>query len=133
MSISVRSRGAAVLRAAAPLAVAAVVVAVLLRFPPGQYSFYPQCPIYRYLHLQCPGCGGTRAFAALLHGHVAEALRLNALTTLLAPFAAVYAAVCYYRFVQREPIQMPRLPRSAVYMGLAAAVVFAIVRNLGAI
>lgn len=133
MSVSVRNCGAVVLRAAAPLAVAALAVAVLLRFPPGQYSFYPQCPIYRYLHLQCPGCGGTRAFAALLHGHIAEALRLNALTTLLAPFVAAYVAVCYYRFVQREPIQLPRLPRSALYATLALAAIFSIVRNLGPI
>lgn len=124
------SRGRAMLRATAPLAVAALAVAVLLRFPPGQYTFYPQCPIYRYLHLQCPGCGATRALAALLHGHVAEALRLNALTTLLTPFAAVYAAFCYGRFLQRRPLQLPRLSRNAVYSGLAAAVLFAIVRNL---
>ncbi|MEO6817707.1 MAG: DUF2752 domain-containing protein [Edaphobacter sp.] len=133
MTVSVRSRGVAVLRAAAPLAAVALAAVVLMRFPPGQYSFYPQCPIYRYLHLQCPGCGTTRALAALLHGHIAEAMRLNALTTLLAPFAVIYAAVCYRRFLRRKPIQLPRLPSSAVYAGLVAAVLFAIVRNLGRI
>lgn len=131
MTGRLRSRGVAVLRAAAPLAAVALAAAVLLRFPPGQYSFYPQCPIYRYLHLECPGCGSTRALAALLHGHVAEALRFNALTTLLMPFASIYAAVCYYRFVQREPIQLPRPPHSAVYVTLALAAIFSIVRNLG--
>jgi hypothetical protein len=131
MTASVRSRIAALLRAAAPLAVVVLGAAVLLRFPPGEYSFYPQCPIYRYLHLQCPGCGATRALAALLHGHIAEALRLNALTTLLTPFAAIYAALCYYRLLWHEPIQLPRLPRSAVYATLALAAIFSIVRNLG--
>ena len=131
MTVSVRSRIAALLRAAVPLVVAAGAVAVLLRFPPGQYSFYPQCPIYRYLHLQCPGCGATRALAALLHGDIAEALRLNALTTLLMPFAAVYAALCYGRFLRHVPVQLPRLPRAAVYTALGVAVLFAIARNLG--
>ncbi|MDW5264798.1 MULTISPECIES: DUF2752 domain-containing protein [Acidobacteriaceae] len=131
MIVTGRSRMATVLRALAPLAVVALAAAVLLRFPPNRYSFYPVCPIYRYLHVQCPGCGATRALAALLHGHLAEALRLNALTTLLMPVAVFYAALCYRRFLRRELLQLPRLPRSAVYSSLAAAVLFAIVRNLG--
>jgi hypothetical protein len=126
-----RSRMARAVRAVAPLAVVALAAAVLLRFPPDRYAFYPVCPVYRYLHLLCPGCGTTRALAALLHGDLGEALRLNALTTLLMPFAAIYAAFCYRRFLRCEPLQLPRLPRSAVYTSLAAAVLFAIVRNLG--
>lgn len=131
MIVDHRSRMAGAVRAIAPLAVVAFAAAVLLRFPPERYSFYPVCPVYRYLHVQCPGCGATRALAALLRGHIAEALRLNALTTLLTPFAAMYAAVCYRRFLQCESLQLPQLPRPAVYTSLVAAVLFAIVRNLG--
>jgi len=131
VTIDSRSRMAGAARAIAPLAVAALAAAVLLRFPPERYSFYPVCPIYRYLHVRCPGCGATRALAALLHGDVAEALRWNALTTLLMPLAAIYAAFCYWRFLWREPIRLPQLPRSAVYTALGVAVLFAIVRNLG--
>lgn len=130
MTASACSRLAATLRAAAPLAVVALAAALLLRFPPGQYTFYPECPIYHYFHVQCPGCGATRAIAALLLGHIGGALRLNALTTLLTPFAVIYAIGCYRRFLQHEPVQPARLPRSGVYAGLGAAVVFAIVRNL---
>lgn len=68
-----RSRIANILRAVAPLAVAALAASLLLLFPPQRYTFYPQCPIYRYLHLKCPGCGTTRALAALLHGDIAPA------------------------------------------------------------
>lgn len=131
MTVSARSRGAAVVRAAAPLAVAALAVVVLLRFPPGRYTFYPQCPIYRYLHLLCPGCGTMRAVAALLHGNIAKALRLNALTTLLMPLTAIYTTLCYRRFLRHEPVQLPRLPRPVVYTALGVAALFAIVRNLG--
>ncbi len=68
---------------------------LLLHFPPEQYSFYPQCPIHTYLHLQCPGCGATRALAALLHGRLTEAFHLNALLIAgVLPAAAVYAALC---------------------------------------
>lgn len=131
MTVSAWNRAAVILRAAAPLVVVVLAAAVLLRFPPGQYSFYLQCPIYRYLHLQCPGCGATRALAALLHGHIAEALRLNALTTLLTPFAVAYAAFCYRSFLRREAIRLPRIPRPAVYTSLVAAILFAIIRNIG--
>lgn len=127
-----RRRAADVLRTAAPLAAIAFAAAMLLCFPPEQYAqFYPQCPIYSFLHLQCPGCGTTRALAALLHGHVLEALRLNALTALLMPLAVIYAALCYVRFLQRKPIRLPQPSRSAVYATLAVAAVFMVIRNLG--
>jgi len=131
MTTITRSRIAELSRAAAPLAILAAVAATLLLFPPAQYGFYPQCPIYRYLHIQCPGCGTTRAFAALLHGHIIEALRLNALTTLLAPVAVIYAALSYRRFLERRPLLLPRLPAPCIYASLAVAALFTIVRNLG--
>lgn len=131
MTAATRSRIARTSRAAAPLVVIAVAASVLLLFPPQQYSFYPQCTIYRYLHIQCPGCGATRALAALLHGHISEAFRLNALTTLLTPPAALYAALCYRRFLQHKPFPKLHPPPAAIYATLAIAAIFTIVRNLG--
>ena len=125
-----RSRVASISRAAAPLAFVCATAAVLLLFPPGQYSFYPQCPIYSYLHIQCPGCGTTRAIAALVHGHLIEALRLNALTTVLIAPAAIYATHYYRRFLQRKSFHWPQLPSAAVYSALAASAIFTIVRNI---
>jgi hypothetical protein len=125
-----RSRVAEILRAVAPLAVVGGVAAVLLIFPPARYSFYPECPIYKYLHVECPGCGTTRALAALLRGHVAEAFRWNALTTVLAVPGAVYAGSCYRRFLERRPLFPAQPPAAAVYAGLAVAVLFGVARNL---
>ncbi len=118
---------------AAPLTVIALAAALLLSFPPQQYAFYPRCPIYTNLHLLCPGCGTTRALAALLHGHLREALRLNALTTLLLPAAVLYAARCYWLFLHRTPgrtTPWPVLPVPALYTLLAITAVFTFVRNL---
>jgi hypothetical protein len=127
-----RRRIADGLRAATPLAVIALAAAMLLRFPPEQYAqFYPQCPVYRLLHLQCPGCGTTRALAALLHGHVLQAFRLNALTTLLVMPAAIYAGICYARFLQRKPLYLPQPSPSAIDAALSAVAFFMVVRNLG--
>jgi hypothetical protein len=120
----------AILRAAAPLVLIAAVAAVLLRFPPAENHFYPVCPVYFVLHLQCPGCGGTRALAALLHGHLREALQWNALITLMLPLAAGYGGVLYWRFLQRKALGWPQAPPAAIYAGLAIAAVFTMERNL---
>ncbi len=130
MTHRTRSRSADALRAAAPPAVILLVAGVLLRFPPAQYNFYPACPIHEYLHLQCPGCGATRAIAALLRGHLGEAMHFNALITLMLPFAAVYGVLCYGRFVQRKAIHWPQPPRAVLYAAFSVAAIFTAIRNL---
>ena len=58
---------------------AAGIAGMVFFFNPAAYSFYPVCLFHRLTGLNCPGCGGTRALYALLHGHFAAALRDNAL------------------------------------------------------
>ncbi len=131
-----RKRIADALHTAAPPAVIAVialvilVIIVLLRFPPAQYNFYPQCPIHELTHLQCPGCGATRAAAALLRGHLAEAMYLNALVTLLLPFVAVWSIVCYRRVLQRKPVRWLQPPPAVLYAAFTLSAVFTVIRNL---
>jgi hypothetical protein len=130
MTLATRSRVVRILRAAAPPTIITLVATILLLFSPENYNFYPHCPIREYLHLQCPGCGATRALAALLHGHLAEAMHLNALVTLLLPFGATYGILCYYRFLFDKPQRWPQPPPAAIYSTLAIAVVFTFLRNL---
>jgi drug/metabolite transporter (DMT)-like permease len=110
------------------------VAIVLLRFPPDQYDFYPRCPIHTYLHLLCPGCGATRALAALLHGRVADAFHFNALLIAgVLPAAAAYAALCLVRLLSREefrwPAPRPEWASFFIYAGIAVALGFAVIRN----
>jgi hypothetical protein len=125
-----RRRIADILRAAVPPAILALAAILLLRFPPAQYSFYPRCPIHELLDLQCPGCGATRALAAILHRHFAEAMNLNALVTLLLPFAAAYGILCYCRLLQRKAFRWPQPRPAVIYAALTLATVFTVVRNL---
>lgn len=114
-------------RAAAPLAAIAFAAIILLHYPPDRYAFYPRCPIYLYLHLQCPGCGTTRALAALLHGHLHEALRLNALTTALLPVALLYIGSSLWR---QSPIRWPQLNNKILYALFTLTILFTLARNL---
>jgi len=103
--------------------------AVLYRFPPGQYHFYPQCPIFQYLHVYCPGCGATRALAALLHFKIAEALHYNALVVLLLPAILAYFATAYWRATRDEAFTWPRVPAVGLAALLVMSVAFGVARN----
>lgn len=113
------------------VAIAVASAAVLLyRFPPQRYGFYPACPVHRYLHLLCPGCGSTRALSALLHGRLLEAVQYNPLFVALLPLLAGLAAVAYWKAMARNEVQWPRVPTAVLSAFLAIAAVFTIVRNL---
>ncbi len=120
-------RGDRFLLSAAVFGSLPLLACLLWRFPPSQYAFYPQCPIYIALHLQCPGCGTTRAIAALLRGHLAEALRWNALTVCALPASTFCAAY-------RSALGMPLMPHSTPHRFLSAVfgviLLFTIIRNL---
>ena len=112
------------------LAVALVLCAMLLIDPPTRFSFYPVCPIHQLFGIDCPGCGATRALAALLHGHLREALHLNALFVLLLPGALTIAIETYRRAIRRGAFHWPQPPAPALYATLAATILFTIARNI---
>ena len=112
------------------LAAALLGCAALLFCPPARASFYPACPFHQYLGILCPGCGATRALAALLRGRVMEALRLNPLFVLLLPIALAGAIESYRRALRPERFRWPRPPAAALYATLAAAAIFTVARNL---
>jgi Protein of unknown function (DUF2752) len=127
---SLHSRAANISRAAAPLILISLAASILLILPPTQYSFYPQCPIYSSFHLLCPGCGTTRAIAALLRGHLREAFHLNALTTTMLPIATAYAIQSYRDYLYRKPILWPQPSRATIYALLCVTLIFTIARNI---
>ena len=49
------------------------------------------CPIKKIFHVYCPGCGGSRALAALLHLQVRQSLYYNPSILLLVFCAALFA------------------------------------------
>ncbi len=104
--------------------------AVLLLYPPARMSLYPACPIRQYFGIDCPGCGATRALAALLHGRIIEAMRMNAMFVLLLPVALAGVIESYRRAVRPGTFRWPQPPAPALYATLAATVIFTVTRNL---
>jgi hypothetical protein len=72
---------------------AAGAITVLYFFDPAETPFFPKCPTYTLLGLQCPGCGSTRALHQFLHGNWNAAFRLNPVVPLLAPVLIYSIAV----------------------------------------
>jgi hypothetical protein len=119
------------LRLKAGLLAAAVlaVLAVVYRFSPVKYGFYPRCPFYTLTHWLCPGCGSTRALYSLLHGDWQAALHYNAMFTVLLPVALGWSIFCFYRVMRYDRLPRLAIPRSAI-VGIGVAVLlFAVTRN----
>lgn len=110
-------------------ALLAATATVLYRFPPEDYHFYPQCPVFRYLHVYCPGCGATRAFAALLHGRFTDALHYNALVVFLVPPMLYFVAKTYFGVLRDDEFSWPQFSPAALNILLLAGFLFAVFRN----
>jgi Protein of unknown function (DUF2752) len=104
--------------------------ATLFRFSPEEYSFYPRCPFYALMHHYCPGCGATRAVAALLHGDVSAALHFNAAMTLLLPVLLWYFGRMYWTAARENRIDWPQVPQWSWKAALACVLLFAVARDL---
>jgi hypothetical protein len=100
-------------------------------FNPTTHAFYPVCQFHRLTGLNCPGCGATRAFYALLHGQFSTALRDNALFI----FALLAALIYGGRFCLKKMHGQPAgemFSAQWLWPALAVAFVFSVLRNLPA-
>lgn len=90
------------------------------------------CVFDKTLGWQCPGCGGQRAVAAILHGNFIEALFFN-------PLIYVYIALVVYLVIilvegyllkNQKVIDKMVLPVNFGYIFLGVLILFTVVRNL---
>ena len=105
-------------------AVALVAPAALRLLPARALALLPPCPIHHLTGLLCPGCGGTRALLALLHGDLPAAWHHNPLLLALAPLLLV---VTLHTLRHGS---VPRIPVPLTSALLLLALTFTIARNL---
>ena len=73
------------------IAVISGIAVVYYVFDPSQNTFFPRCPLFALTGLKCPGCGSQRALHQLLHLHLAEAFRYNAMLPIAIPILGLLA------------------------------------------
>lgn len=116
--------------AAVAVAGASSVVALLLR-DPHVHGSWGECPILATTGYYCPGCGGLRAVADLVHGRVVTALDENLMAVALTLGALVVWAAWAVARGRGRRFAYERWLSTTVLYGLAAVtVVFTVVRNL---
>ena len=96
------------------------------------YSFPPDgCVLHNLTGYYCPGCGGTRAIHALLHGHIVRSFFYHPIV--------VYTAVFFGWFMLSQTIEKASRGRLAIgmhyrdiYLWIALAIVLLnwLVKNL---
>ncbi|MBB4035519.1 hypothetical protein GGR21_001412 [Dysgonomonas hofstadii] len=117
-----------------------VFAAVLLIVGYLYYSYYAvsgdlwskQCSFHEFTGLHCPGCGGQRAFFALLHGHILDALHYNALLIIGLPFFLyIFFLLCQvYIAKDKKFLKYFNFSAKVGYLFLIILTLFFILRNI---
>lgn len=128
MSTELLVRGERRLSIISTMVLAALAAAVVLGTP-GRAAFLPPCPLHALTGYFCPGCGTTRAFWYLVHGHPLRALGENVLSMLVLPFVLYDLGAVLTR---RWSAISTRLRPWSLWTLFAVIVLFAVLRNLSA-
>lgn len=90
----------------------------------------PSCLVKLTTGLDCPGCGGTRAFYYLLQGNLPQAVRHHAIAVLAAPVLVWLYLAWSVRKITGRRLPVPQLSGRAMLAFLLAWAVFMVVRNI---
>ncbi len=86
------------------------------------------CLIYETTGFMCPGCGLTHMFLALLHFDIAGAFGHNPFMLIL---ISIWNLIALLLFIGKPRwLKSERVLLGALYLSLAAALIFTVCRNL---
>jgi len=91
-------------------------------FNPQAYSFFPQCPFYKFTGFDCPGCGSQRAIYCVLHGQILKAIHLNLLLVISMPFLLIH-----FGYKLRSVIEKKDIRWNVLYHPLTPKIIFVVV------
>lgn len=89
-------------------------------FPIGNYVV--PCVFYKATGLYCPGCGGTRAVFALLHGHIIRSFLYHPFVPYVAIFGGWFMISQTIERISRHKIKIAMRYRDC-YLWIALAIV----------
>jgi hypothetical protein len=95
---------------------------------PATHRIFPRCLFHELTGWNCPGCGSTRATHELLHGHIAAALRDNALLVCAVFAVTILSARCW--ILRRRAVALPKIRGATLWILFAAVAAFTVARNL---
>jgi hypothetical protein len=96
----------------------------------GGASDITTCVVKMTTGLDCPGCGGTRAFYYLMHGNIPEAARHHAMAVFAAPFLLWLYLAWAVKQVSGRALPVPKITTTTISFFLASWAIFMVVRNL---
>ncbi|MCD7708520.1 MAG: DUF2752 domain-containing protein [Clostridiales bacterium] len=90
-----------------------------------------QCALHRLTGYYCPGCGGTRAVIALLHGHIFQSLYYHPLVVYVLAVGGWYMVSQTVERLSRgrAPIAL-RYKNAYLWLALALTLINCVVKNL---
>ena len=92
-------------------------------------TYLPTCPIYKYFHVYCPGCGNTRSVQHLLKGDILSSLKFN-ITPI---FCLIIGTLAYIELAfHLFGINIKIIPRGKVFWGalFILFLLYYIIRNI---
>ncbi len=108
---------------------AAAVAAVLFRYDPAEFGFYPRCVLFVATGIYCPGCGALRAAHQLLHGNLLGALDYNVFFVLALPFLVYWGVAQGVGAATGRTLPSFRLSGRATWLLFAGILAFTLLRN----
>lgn len=134
-TIGLSKSGTRIRRVVAVILLGLIGLGMLYLFTPGQFEYYPRCPLLSLTGLHCPGCGTLRCLNALMHGEFARALSFNPLSASLLPILIILGfhhslSAIRGRGSSRPPWSTSRLPAASIWILFFVIVLFWILRNV---
>lgn len=110
--------------------VAAVGTLVWFADPTTPGGIIPPCPTNALLHVNCPGCGFSRALYSLLHGDFGAAMHFNAVAVVALGFLAVAFVTYTVGLWRGRPVRSWQQWRYTPITVLVITLVWFVIRNI---
>lgn len=110
--------------------IAAVSTVVWFADPTTPGGLIPPCPTNALLHINCPGCGSSRALYSLLHGDLPAALHYNAFGVVAVVLLLIAFATYTIGLWRGRPVRSWQNWRYTPMVALVATVIWFVIRNL---